>query len=48
MKTSVNPPIGYPELDLGAFSYGLAHEAINSDTYRERLKKISQSGRYLI
>lgn len=48
MYCAVNPPIGYPELDLGTMAYGLAHEALKSEEYRERLKTLAKEDRYLI
>lgn len=48
MKTAVNPPESVPEWDLGSLSYGLAHEALRSENYLQRLKDIAMGPRYLI
>lgn len=49
MKTFVNPPIAHPELDLGSGgTYGLAHIALKSEVYRDRLKSQKASGRYVL
>lgn len=48
MKAAVNPPIAFPGLDVGSYSYGLAHEALKSEVYRDRLREIAKSDRYLI
>lgn len=45
METAVNPPIAYPELATGSLLYGLAHEALKSDSYKDFLKN---HNRYLI
>lgn len=44
IDTYVNPPIEHhEELDLGSGGYGLAHEALRSDKYLNRLKAISSA-----
>ncbi len=48
MKTAVNPPESVPHWDLGAMSYGLAHEAMKSRGYFDRLVWLGLSDRYLI
>ncbi|WP_267716713.1 hypothetical protein [Streptomyces sp. CoH17] len=49
MKSAVNPPIDLPQWDLGSMSYGLAHEAVKSNKYLNRLKSLaSWHRRYLI
>lgn len=48
IKTFVNAPIAHPELNVGWGVYGLAHEALKSKEYRERLVTQAKSDRVLI
>jgi hypothetical protein len=48
MRSAVNPPIAVADdYDLGAFSYGLAHEAVKNSDYYERLVRVSRTDREL-
>ena len=38
MYCSVNAPFSYPELNVGSFKYGLAHEALKNEEYKNYLE----------